>query len=413
VVLGLALVAVSLVVGLWIVSVDKKPPAAPPLALKRIPVEVRLVKPETFTHWIELLGTIKPLREVTVAPEVAGQVVDVPEGIELGAWVEEGELLARIKTTSFEIALKEAEALLTQKRAAYEEQRRESEKREALYRIAQENLELVRADTERLEALFKKGVVSRSEMEAARQRLTGARSEFEELRSLHQSADASLRRAEAEIAQAEALVAKAREDLANTRVRAPFRGIIVEKDCEVGDHVSVGQGLFRLVDISRVKVLVHVPSIDIHAVAPGARAKVSLASFPDRPFRGYVAHVGYEGQLENRTFPVEVLVENPPDMPLRPGMFASVKIAVGTYENVILVERRLLQASPDGPALFVADPKAQVARKRLVRLGRLFGERYQVVKGLKPGELLILEGIELLSDEAPIKLLATGSVSTR
>jgi membrane fusion protein (multidrug efflux system) len=216
----------------------------------------------------------------------------------------------------------------------------------------------------------------------------------------------------AEIAQAEARLARAQKDLADTRVTAPFDGLIAEKGADVGDHAAVGQSIFRLVDISRVKALINVPTEDIHSLRPGSPATVTLAPFPDRPFRGIVANIGYEGEEKNRTFPVEVIVENLPDLPLRAGMFATVRMAVRTYSDIILIDRRLISRGSAGPVIFVADPEAKVARARKVRLGRLFGERYQVLRGLKPGELVITEGVELLSDGAPIRLPGAATAST-
>lgn len=399
-----AMVAATVGLAMWIVSVKTTPPEAPPPSAKRVPVEVVVVRTERFTHRIQALGTIRPLREASVASQVAGPIIAIPEGVELGARLEQGQLLARIKPTSFEIALREAEARLAQRRAAYEEQRRDSEKRVVLFKIAEENVTLVRAEADRMQALFDEGVISKSENDKTRERLTSARSEYERLRSEYRSADAALSRVAAEIALAEAQLAGAEEDLANTRITAPFAGLIAEKAAEVGDHVSVGQTIIRLVDIARIKVLINVPTEDIHAIRPGSPAEVSVVPFPDRPFSGVVANVGFEGEVANRTFPVEVVVENPPDLPLRAGMFATARLAVRTYDDLILVDRRLIQHGPDGPALFVADPAAQVARLRPVRLGRRFGERYQILRGLAPGDVLITEGMELLSDGAPIRL---------
>lgn len=406
------LVAVSVVAALWIIRVEKKPPEAPEAKIKRLAVEVAEVRPETFSHEIQALGTVKPIREASVASQVSGPIAQVPQGIDLGSRVEEGQLLARIEETNYSIAVQEAEAQLAQRRAALEEQRRDSEKRAVLFKIAEENVDLVRAEAERMEALFNEGVISRSERDAAQERLTQARSEFERTQSEYRSADAALSRVAAEIGQAEARLARAREDLSDTRITAPFSGLIAEKSAEVGDHAAVGQGLFRLVDISRVKVLVNVATEDIHAVKQGAQATVSVAPFPDRPFRGLVANVGYEGEIKNRTFPVEVIVENPSDLPLRAGMFATVRMAVRTYRDVILIERRLISQGTGGPIVFVADPEAQVAVARPVRLGRIFGERYQVLRGLEPGELLVTEGADLLSDGAPILLPGAATAST-
>jgi multidrug efflux pump subunit AcrA (membrane-fusion protein) len=406
------MVAATLVAAIWIVSVDKTPPEAPSTELKRVPVEVAAVQPESFTHHIKALGTVKPFREASVAPQVAGPIVEVADGVDLGARVEKGELLARIKQNNYAIALREAEAHLAQRQAAYEEQRRDSEKTAVLFKISEENLELVKAEAGRIEALYNEGVVSRSENDAARERLTKARSEHERIRSEYYSSDAILSRVAAEIDQAEASQARAERDLADTRITAPFTGLIAEKAADVGDHLAVGQSVFRLLDISRVKVLINIPTEDIHAIKAGSRATVTVTPLPDRPFRGVVAHIGYEGEIKNRTFPVEVLVENPSDLPLRPSMFATVRMAVRTYEDIILIDRSLIARGPNGPMVFVADSEAQVARARQVTLGRLFDDRYQVLRGLASGELLITEGVDLLSDGSPIRLPQAATAAT-
>ncbi|MFQ6672121.1 MAG: efflux RND transporter periplasmic adaptor subunit, partial [Candidatus Tectimicrobiota bacterium] len=241
-----AMVATTVALALWIVSVKSTPPEAPPAVVKRVPVEVVIVQPETFTHHITALGTVKPLREASVASQAEGPIVAIPEGVELGAHLGKGQLVAQIKRTSYEIARREAEALLAQRRAAYEEQRRDSEKRAVLFKIAEESVALVKAEADRMEALYNEGVVSKSENDTSRERLTQARSEYERRRSEYRSADAALSRVAAEIAQAEARLARAKEDLANTRITAPFAGLIAEKVADVGDHVAVGQTIVRL-----------------------------------------------------------------------------------------------------------------------------------------------------------------------
>jgi DNA-binding MarR family transcriptional regulator len=186
-----AMVAATVAIALWIISVKNTPPEAPSTPMKRIPVETVVVRHETFTHQMHALGTVTPIREASVASQVVGPIVAIPEGVELGAPIEKGQLLAQIKPTSYEIAHQEAEALLAQRRASYQEQGRESEKRTVLFKIAQENVRIVKAEADRIENLFKEGVVSHSETDAARGRLTQARIEYERLRSEYRSADAT------------------------------------------------------------------------------------------------------------------------------------------------------------------------------------------------------------------------------
>jgi membrane fusion protein (multidrug efflux system) len=311
--------------------------------------------------------------------------------------------LARIEETRYHIALEKAQAALEKFRARLAIERNQNEERTAIYRIAQQRLELARSEYERQQSLFQKKLIAEQALELAESQVELRRSEFERARSELQSRQAHLRSIQADIASAEAEIRRLQEDLADTVIRAPFAGIIGERFVEVGDLVTPGQKLFTVLDIASVKVMAQVSSDHVHHIRLGAPVAVIRRAHPGNLFEGRVARVYPEADLRNRTFSVEVEVPNQGEFLLLPGMFARVRIPVLALEQATLVPRDALLEDLQGTYLYVVDPVTQTARRRNVVVGDRGPEEALILSGIAQGDLLVTRGQELLHDEAPIQ----------
>lgn len=371
-----------------------------------VPVEVARITPQEFTHRLEALGTVEAIREAAVGVKVSGPVVQIPPDIELGATVEKGALLAEIDPVPFRIDVSKQEALVARARAQVRTREAEVGRQKALIGINRDKVKLAQAEFDRLKSLFDEGGIAWVEVKRVELALRQTQEDFERAASGLREAQAQLAWAEADLESAQAEHSRAGEALADTQVRAPFAGIISEKLVTLGDQVAPGTVLFRLADVTAVKVLIRIPVDDVGFLRPGAQATISVKAFPE-PLTGRVEHIGPRADAETRTFPVEVVVDNRGENRLLPGMFATATIPVRSYPEAILIPRATVISEDGKAAVFVADAKQGTAHRRSLTIARTFGARHLITQGLEPGDLLVVAGHRLLRDGAPIRVVET------
>lgn len=391
--------------GVYLIRAVEEPLQSEPEPVP-VPVEVASISPRDFTHRLEALGTVKAIREAAVGAKVSGPITLIPPEIELGAAVKQGTLLAEIDPTSFRIEVSRQKALVARARAEVQRRNVDIERQKTLIRINQEKLRLARAEHNRLISLLERDLISRQDVERAELTVRQAEEELERAESGLKEAEAQHSVAEADLASVQAELASAREALEDTQVKAPFAGVISEKQVTLGEQVGPGTVLFRLADLTTMKLLVRVPAHDIDFLRPGTLTEVVASGLPE-PFQGRVEFIGPRADGETRTFPVEVLLKNEGSKRLLPGMFARAHIPVHTYPEAILIPRSSVLRKNGRPLVFVADEEQEIAHLRPVTIARTFGSRHLIRGGLQSGELLVVAGQRLLRDEAPIRLVGT------
>jgi multidrug efflux pump subunit AcrA (membrane-fusion protein) len=371
-----------------------------------VPVEVARVTPHEYTHRLEALGTVQAIREAAVGAKVAGPITLLPAQIELGATVEKGTILAEIDPVPFRIDVRKQEALVARARAQIHTRQAEGSRQKNLIGINRDKVGLAQAEFDRLKSLYDEGGIAWIEVKRVELALRQTQEELERAESGLREAKAQLAWADADLASAQAELSRARDTLADSQVRAPFAGIISEKRATLGEQVAPGTVLFRLADVTTVKILVRIPADDVGFLHPGAEATITVKALP-QPVQGRVEHIGPRADTETRTFPVEIVVDNQGENRFLPGMFAHASIPVRSYPQAILIPRATVLIEDGEAAVFVADPKQGTARRRPLTIARTFGTRHLVAKGLEPGDLLVVTGQRLLQDGAPIRVVET------
>jgi HlyD family secretion protein len=387
-----------------------RPPAGPP---GRPPVAVALapVVEETIQDRHEVVGTVEADLVTTVAAEVAGQVAAAP--VEEGDRVVAGKtVLAQLGRTDREIAVREAGAALLRARQVLAELKAGSRKEELAARRA--------AVAERRAALEQKERDLKRLTELHAQRVIAA-AELQRTESEHQSTKAQVERAEAELALAEAgpraetvaaqeaeaarlaaALERAEDLLRKTTVLAPVTGYVTALHTEVGQWVGEGGKIADVVSIDQVLVRVDVNERDIGRVKVGQPATVTTDAYPERTFTGTVSRIVPLADAQSRGFPVRVKVTNPPDRPLKAGMFARVTLQSGQARPALLVPRDALVTNRGAqPVVFTVQEGVARALPVTVRASR--GDRVAVQgEGLARGTMIVVAGQATLSDGAPV-----------
>ncbi len=327
---------------------------------------------ETVTN--TRVGTVKAKRRASVAPMTSGKVVLLKA--KEGDRVEAGDLLLELWNDDLKAQLALTKSRVEVTRARHEE--------------ACLNTEYYEREAERLRQLAAEGTESAERADIAATRAAAGRS----------ACEATL----AEIASAEAEVALAQASLEQTRLRAPFSGVVAEVNCELGEVVSPSPpGIptppaIELIDSSRPYVSAPIDEVDAPKIRVGMRAHILLDAIPDQTYAGTVDRVApYVLDLEKqaRTVEVEVVFDDPERLDwLIPGYSADAEILIEAREQALRIPTEAL--TNRGTVFVVTSDDTLDERK--VHIG-LTNWRYSVVsEGLSGGDRVVLnwqqDGIE-------------------
>lgn len=273
---------------------------------------------KTITQLVNATGKIQPEVEVKIAPEVSGEIVELP--LREGALVKKGDLLVRIKPDNYRYQLDQREADLSATRASSVQSKAQLMK--------------LQEDLKRNDDLFAKKLISDADFAAAKASVDAAQAAFEN--------------SVAQIRRAEGLLKQAQDQLEKTVIYSPMDGTVSSRTSEVGERVA-GTGQFnsaevmRVADLSNMEVRVNVNENDVVNVKVGDKARVSIDAYPGRKFAGEVKEIasaartqGLNTQEEVTNFQVKIRISDK-DVALRPGMSATVDVETKTVDNVIAV----------------------------------------------------------------------------
>ncbi|WP_182912773.1 efflux RND transporter periplasmic adaptor subunit [Paracoccus onubensis] len=288
---------------------DPAPPAAPPTpvaadtATLLHPLDVFTVRPQTLRRTLAVSGTLHPYIQVEIASRTTGTVEQVRA--RLGDRVSRGDLLLQIESNS-------QQAQLLQQQAALEANRAQSL--------------LAETQRQRSERLSDRGLTAAANLESSRSNLEVHKANLEMQR---------------------ATVSAARIALRDTRILAPFDGIIAARKVDPGQTVASGTAVFELADLSSMQARVDVPVARTVSLKPGQKVHLTLQGLPNREFIGRIDGIAPVASEGSRNSAVTVRVDNP-DGILRGGMFVSGQVEIGSLPDAIAIPQDALREDADG-----------------------------------------------------------------
>lgn len=367
-------------------------------------VEVRteVIEHRDLVSVVTASGVIQPKRKVDISADVSGRVVEL--AVVEGQLVERGDFLLRIDPTTFEAAVRRAEAMVAQASA----------------QEAQARANLLQATS----------AAERAEQLASGDRLI-SQQELEQARTQRQVTEAQHEAARYGVMQARASLNEAQEALRKTTIVAPMAGRVTRLNIEEGETAIVGTMnnpgslLLTVADLGEMEAAVKVDETDVPHISNSDSAVVRIDAFPDRTFSGTVTQIAnsaIQGQgtvtggqaAQSVDFEVVITLDNPPP-DLRPDLSATAEIITETRDQALAVpiisvtvrdpEGMKFSAveaeatSPNGPAAAPAEREREVegvfvlengtAKWVPVEIG-IAGEQYfEVLEGLEGGEVVI------------------------
>ena len=309
---------------------------------KTIEVELAKAKKTSITEKVSASGTVQPVIEVKLAPEVSGEIIEL--NVEDGDSVRLGDVLVKIRPDVWRSQLERSEAALNQQQANVESSKANLSRAEATYMRAEQ-------DYKRQEKLWNEKVISESDWQLAQQNFKIATND---LKSAQQSLEAS----KFVVNSTEASVRESRENVRKTTVNAPMKGVVSKLNVKKGERVvgtaqMAGTEMMRIADLNKMEVRVNVNENDIVRVHYNDSVIIDVDAYGNtgKQFKGIVTNIANTARDKQSTdaitefevrililqFSYEDLIKQGNRYPFRPGMTASVDIITTRKENVLSV----------------------------------------------------------------------------
>ena len=233
-------------------------------------------------------------------------------------------------------------------------------------------------DYNRFESAYKTGGVTKQQLDQARINMINAKSRL----------------------------TQANINVGDTRVKAPFGGIINKKFIEVGAILSAmpPTKMFEIVNTNSLKLKVNVSERQVAQLKLGSVVKVKASVFPDKEYTGKVTFIAPKADT-SLNFPIEVAITNNPNNEIKAGMYGSVVFGApeGKQPELMTIPRSAFVGSVSSNQVYVVEKDIAVMKK--VVAGRVFGDKVEILSGLNNGDVVVTSGQINLSDSTKVSIV--------
>lgn len=318
--------------------------------METIPVQVMALNYEPFRHFIQVSGTAEAVKEAFISPEVSGQIREIY--VLEGDFVEKGRLLAKLNTEITESNLADLQASLDLAITVYEKQKR----------------------------LWDKGIGSELQY-------LNAKNNMESL-------------------QQKKVTMQAQLDMA--LIKSPVNGIVDKIFHKKGELAMPGSQLMQIVNLDELYINADVSETYLGRISEGETVKIEFPVYPDLKIEVPIYRKGNVINPNNRTFKIQFKLKNP-DRMLKPNILSVIHINDFSADSALVVPSALIKQDITGSYLYTlqqAEGKT-IAKKVYVKPGQSYLDKTMVVEGLLPGQQVIVQGYNLVSDGTEVDVNKT------
>jgi len=334
---------------------------------------------------LDASGYVTARRQATVSSKITGKIVEVL--IEEGMVVEEGQLLARLDDSLFSRSLALSEAQLASARSNLRE-----------IEVRRDEAEV---NLRRTRRLAQSGVESERALDAAQAEFDSMAARLEASRDV--------------VVVAECEIELRRQELEDTRIRAPFGGVAISKNAQPGEMispVSAGGGFTRtgvttIVDMTSLEIEVDVNEAYINRVEPDQRVVATLDAYPEWQIPAHVITTIPAADRQKATVRVRIGFDELGDSRILPDM--GIKVSFQEAAAVeqpsatrLLVPQRALRRDGDRDLLFIVVGEGVIERRAVAVGGEIEGRR-EILSGAREGESVVLDPPAGLAEGARVK----------
>lgn len=316
---------------------------------KRVLVSSITATPQQFDHTIELQANVKTRKDLELYPEIGGRLIQFYT--KEGQRVKKGTLLAILDDSGMQDQLEQLEL----------------------------QMELAKTGFERTKRLWDQKIGSEMMFLEAKTRYNALQKQ----------------------------VAQMGDQLAKTKIYAPFDGIIDEIIAKEGATLAPGMSaVLRIVNLNEMYVEADVPESYLSQIIKGSKANVYIPVL-DKSQATEIRQTGNFIQASNRTFRIEAPLDNPSGL-IKPNLNAKISIIDYSNEKALLLPQRVIRENAEGkPYIFVLTQPDQengfVAEQRFIRRGKAKAQWIEIIEGLNSGDLVVDDGASILSPNQKVK----------
>jgi membrane fusion protein, multidrug efflux system len=209
--------------------------------------------------------------------------------------------------------------------------------------------------------------------------------------------------AESDLKEKQAEAKESEVTMNKMTLTAPFSGVVGQGKINLGEYVTVGQGLVTLIDHEHLRIEYTIPEKFLSSLKLGQTVKVISSAYPDKVFLGKVAFISPAINVENRSVSLYAEVDNK-DRLLASGMFVNVTHSLGVTEQALLVPAKSIVPILEGAEIYkVVDGKAHAVK---VVMGARVNDSVEILQGLAAGDEIITDGQQKIKTGTPVKLKA-------
>ncbi len=326
---------------------------------KSIPVRVLELHPDSISSYVEITGSLEAGKDALVLSKTSERLESILKPA--GSSVRKNDIIARLKNSMLKQSLLQAQAGLNSAKARFAN---------------------VKSDFERYQKLFKAKAISVQQ--------------WQKIKSAMEEAEAGLQ-------QMQAAFAQAKERYEDSFIKAPFSGIVGSIYYDVGQMVPMGRPVAKIINPRLMKAKLYVPDLYFKKFKIDQEVQAQFPAIPKKTFKGRIVRVDPAIDPMSRTFLTEVVLENK-NQDLTSGLYGVFKINIASAhqtlivpDNAILTRTEVKVDKRTGQTYsvkkyFVFTVENNRAKLRPIQKGLAYGNRVQIVKGLKAGDQVIVVG---------------------
>lgn len=377
-------------------------PVTPPAVAQpsAMPVKTIALKSQPIAEQAEYVANLKSRRSVTLRPRIQGQVTQI--WAEPGQSVGKGTILLQVDPNEQLAVLSGGNAAIASAAASVESARATLRSLQAsrLSKIA--DVKFAQQDYERFAFLAQEGAVSAQLQDQYTNKLEVAKAALGALDEEIRAQRAAIVQSEKSLQEVQARTQQQQVQLQYFQIAAPFAGVVGDIPVKVGDFVDPSTSLITVSKNDQLEVNFSVPAERASQLQIGDAIELL-----DRQGRRLTTSTIFFIAPNTANATQSVLVKaqlNNVNGKLRTDQFARVRVTWNQRPGVLVPTPAVTRLGGEA-FVFVAEPAQSgfVARQRLVKLNRVAGNQYQVSRGLKPGEKVIISGLMMLRDGVPVQ----------
>src|SRR6056297_471564 len=310
----------------------------------KIPVFVKKLTPENFSHFIKANGSVEARKEAFISPETNGQIKIIH--VEEGDKVKKGQLLVSLSTSVIRSNIKEVKT----------------------------NLELASETYEKQKRLWEEKVGSEMQYLQAKNNKESLESRLETLK----------------------------EQLEMAKIKAPYSGIVEKIFQKEGEMGNPGVQIIHLVNMKKLRINAEISEVYLRNIHKGDKVEISFPSYPEMKMDVPITRKGSVIDKESRTFIIEADINNY-DRKIKPNQIAVVKVRDFSTDSALVVPSNTIKQDMKGDYVYIVKEKdgKSIAKKVYVKPGESYNNQ-TVISGVQKGQRVITAGYTKVSNDMEV-----------